>query len=58
MVSVWLATSGGFGHPFIHLFYFPVVAMFSVFLAPIRLTMAWVTAVSVVYIGINLTVGG
>ena len=57
LVSVWLATSGGFGHPFIHLFYFPVVAMFSVFLAPIRLTMAWVTAVSVVYVGINLTVG-
>ena len=57
LVSVWLAMSGGFGHPFIHLFYFPLMATFSVFLASFRLTMAWVTAVSGVYIGISLTAG-
>ena len=57
LVSVWLAMSGGFGHPFIHLFYFPLLATFSVFLASFWVTMAWVTAVSGVYIGISLTAG-
>ena len=57
LVSVWLAMSGGFGHPFIHLFYFPLLATFSVFLASFRVTMAWVTALSGVYIGISLTAG-
>ena len=57
LVSVWLATSGGFDHPFIHLFYFPLLATLSVFLASFWVTMAWVTAVSGVYIGISLTAG-
>ena len=57
LVSVWLATSGGFDHPFIHLFYFPLLATFSVFLANFWVTMVWVTAVSGVYIGISLTAG-
>ena len=57
LVSVWLAMSGGFGHPFIHLFYFPLLATLSVFLASFRVTMAWVTALSGVYIGISLTAG-
>ena len=56
LVSVGVLISNGFSHPFFHLFYYPALAAFAVFTS-FRLTMAWVTMVSVVYIGISLTVG-
>ena len=57
LVSVGVAISNGFSHPFFHLFYYPVVAAFGVLLPSLRLTMAVVTVVSVVYAAISLTVG-
>ncbi len=57
LVSYWLATSGGFEHPFIYVFYYPVLAALAVFLAPFWHTLALVTAVAAAYAGINLTVG-
>ncbi len=56
-VSYWLATSGGFEHPFIYVFYYPVLAALAVFFAPFWHTLVLVTAVAAAYIGINLTVG-
>ena len=57
LVSVWLALSGGFDHPFIHLFYYPVLAAFALSFGSFKHSMALVTAVSTVYVGISLMAG-
>ena len=56
-ISYWLVTSGGFAHPFIHVFYFVVLAALAVFLSPFQRNMAVVTVVAATYVGIVLTVG-
>lgn len=57
LVSAWLALSGGAEHPFIYLFYYPVLAGFAITLGSLRHSMAMVTAVAAVYAVISLTVG-
>ena len=56
-VSVAVAVRDGFGHDFIHLFYYPALAGFAVIFTSFRLNMAWVTMVSVVYLLISLGAG-
>ena len=48
---------GGFSHYFLHLLFYPALAGFAVTFTSFRLNLAWVTAVSVVYLAISLTVG-
>ena len=57
VVSALVALSGGFDHPFIHEFYYPALAAFAVIFTSFRLSMAWVTMVSIAYVVISLTVG-
>ena len=54
IISVAVAMSGGFGHYFFHLFYYPVLAGFAVIFSSFRLNMAWVTMVSILYVAISL----
>ena len=56
LVSAMLALSDGFSHDFVHLFYYPALALMAVLFASFRFNMAWVTLVSLVYVGISLTV--
>ena len=58
VISVLVAISGGFSHPFLHEFYYPALAAFAVLLTSFRLTMAWVTMVAVAYILISLIARG
>ena len=57
LVSVVVAMSGGFTHYFFHLLYYPALAGYALVFTSFRLTMAWVTVVSVIYLAISLTVG-
>ena len=57
LISTALTISSGFSHPFIHLFYYVALAAFAVMFNSFRLTIAWVTMVSVVYLVISVTVG-
>ena len=52
-----LALSYGFSHDFVHLFYYPALALMAVLFTSFRLNMAWVTMASLVYVAISLTVG-
>ena len=56
-VSVAVAVRDGFGHDFIHLFYYPALAGFAVIFTSFRFNMAWVTMVSIVYLAISLGAG-
>ena len=56
LVSAMAALSDGFSHDFVHLFYYPALALMAVLFASFRFNMAWVTLVSLVYVGISLTV--
>ena len=57
LVSVAVAMSGGFSHYFFHLLYYPILAGYALVFTSFRLTMAWVTVVSIIYLAISLTVG-
>ena len=57
LVSAMAALSDGFSHDFVHLFYYPALALMAVLFASFRFNMAWVTLMSLVYVGISLTVG-
>ena len=57
LVSAMLALSYGFSHDFVHLFYYPALALMAVLFSSFRLNMAWVTIASLVYVAISLTVG-
>ena len=57
LVSAMLALSYGFSHDFVHLFYYPALALMAVLFSSFRLNMAWVTITSFVYVAISLTVG-
>ncbi len=57
VVSAAAAVGGGFGHYFMYLLYYPVLACFAVFFTSFRLSMAFVTVVAVVYLVVSLTVG-
>ena len=56
LVSATAALSDGFSHDFVHLFYYPALALMAVLFVSFRFNMAWVTLVSLVYVGISLTV--
>ena len=56
LVSAMAALSDGFSHDFVHLFYYPALALMAVLFASFRINMAWVTIVSLVYVAISLTV--
>ena len=56
LISAMLALSDGFSHDFVHLFYYPALALMAVLFASFRLNMAWVTIVSLVYVVMSLTV--
>ena len=56
LVSATAALSDGFSHDFVHLFYYPALAWMAMLFASFRLNMVWVTLVSLVYVGISLTV--
>ena len=57
IISAAAAVGGGFGHYFMYLLYYPVLACFAVFFTSFRLNMAFVTVVAVVYLVVSLTVG-
>lgn len=57
LVSVSVVIGGGFSHYFLHLLYYPALAGYAVVFTSLRLTMAWVTVVSVLYLTISLFVG-
>ncbi len=57
LVSVGVAISNGFSHDFFHLFYYPALATFAAIFTSFRLSLAWVTMASFVYIALSLTVG-
>ena len=57
LISAGAVIGGGFGHYFFHLFYYPVLAGFAVFFTSLRLNMAFVTVVAVVYLLMSLLVG-
>ena len=57
LVSAMLALSDGFSHDFVHLFYYPALALMAVLFASFWLNIAWVTITSLVYVVISLTVG-
>ena len=56
LVSATAALSDGFGHDFVHLFYYPALAFMAVLFASFRLNMVWVTIASLIYVAISLTV--
>ena len=56
-ISAAAAISNGFNHPFIHLFFYPLLAGFAVMFTSFRLNMAWVTMVSALYLTISLAAG-
>ena len=56
-ISAAAAISNGFNHPFIHLFFYPLLAGFAVMFTSFRLNMAWVTIVSALYLAISLSAG-
>ncbi len=56
-LSIAITLGAGFSHYFMHLFYYPALAGFAVVFTSLRLNLAWVTAVSLVYVTISLTVG-
>ena len=56
-VSAATVAGGGFSHYFLHLLYYPLLAGYAVVFTSFRLTMAWVTVVSALYLTISLTVG-
>ena len=57
LVSVSVVIGGGFSNYFLHLLYYPALAGYAVVFTSFRLTMAWVTVVSVLYLTISLIVG-
>ena len=57
LVSVAVVLTGGFSHHFFYLMYYPALAGYAVVFTSFRLTMAWVTVVSLLYLTISLTVG-
>ena len=57
VISAVLVLSAGFGHGFIHLFYYPALAGLAVLFTSFRFNMLWVTIVSVVYVALSLSVG-
>lgn len=57
LVSAGAAVSNGFGHEFFHLFYYPAMAGFAAMFNSLRLNIASVTVVSLVYVGISLMAG-
>ena len=56
LASAILASSDGFSHDFVHLFYYPALAWMAVLFASFWLNMVWVTIVALVYVAISLTV--
>ena len=57
LLSGAVVVGGGFDHFFFHLLYYPVLAGYAVVFTSFRLTIAWVTVVSALYLAISLTVG-
>ena len=57
VISAVLVLSAGFGHGFMHLFYYPALAGLAVLFTSFRFNMLWVTIVSVVYVALSLSVG-
>ncbi len=53
--GVW--TAGGFSAMFTHVLYYPVLAVFAVLFTSVRLNLAWVTLVALVYTVVCITVG-
>ena len=57
VISAVLVLSAGFGHGFMHLFYYPALAGLAVLFTSFRFNMLWVTILSVVYVALSLSVG-
>ena len=56
-VSGAIVISDGFDHYFLHLLYYPSLALFAAVFASFRVNMAWVTLVCAGYVVISLTAG-
>ena len=56
LVSAAVSISGGFDHYFFHLLYYPALAAFAAIFASFMLNMVWVTAASLIYVTLSLTV--
>ena len=57
LISVGVAISNGFSHPFFYMLYYPPLAAFALIFTTLRPAMVWVKLVAVVYVVISLTVG-
>ena len=57
LISAAAVLSDGFGHGFLHLFYYPALAGLAVLFTSFRFNMIWVTIVSVAYVALSLNVG-
>jgi len=57
VITVSAAISGGFSHYFFHLFYYPTVAMFAFTFNSLRLNLAWVTVVCLLYLATSVFAG-
>ena len=57
LISGGAVIGGGFSHSFFHLLYYPALAGYAVVFTSFRLTMGWVTVVSILYLAISLSVG-
>ena len=53
--GVWIA--GGFSAMFIHLLYYPSLAIFAVLFTSLRLNLAWATLVALIYSAVSITAG-
>ena len=57
LISGAAVIGGGFSHYFFHLLYYPALAGSAVVFTSFRLTIGWVTVVSILYLAISLGVG-
>ena len=57
LVTAGVWTAGGFSAMFTHVLYYPLLAMFAVLFTSVRLNLAWVTLVALVYTVVCLTAG-
>ena len=57
LITVGIVIAGGFNDDIIYLFYYPAVAWFAVFFSSFKLSLGWVTFVTVIFTTVSLTVG-
>ena len=57
LITIGVAISGGFNHYFLHLFYYPTLALFALIFTSFWLNVISVTLAAVIYISLSLSMG-